>query len=919
MLGDFPEAFAALAAAAHLAGPGFDPRQPSSSLREQVRRTVATGTVNLDVSGGLFGRSDVSTEVIEGCANAWRAGYDAFSATMDRRGLRVRVDGATSDELPDVITCLRHAYGVDAVTIVDRTHKGPKHWSWPVRIATVGDESDAAVATYGHPQLLDRTRVPKPVDLLIADELTELRGEKEVLGGTAWVTAGVVLAFVESRETYDAVIGGAYRPPIPCRALAIARKPSNLERFLHCFLDELSHDFPPDVALSHAVQQVGDVDAHIILGDVAFLDRARVSVFSAHLETLLERALQRDRIDEETFLEASAPLRDLPKPGTYEWSAEGGAATTTVDRTRRARDVFAPTRGGGPQSRGGGLPRRTRGVRAERAARRRRSARGSRHLQAQVYARIDDLWVQRKQAFARGAPARLDVRIGYADLDWIQLEAPFPDHELPPEEARLTVTLRSPAIPEAPLSQEIYLGPAGASTLARFEFVVPADTETVDATLIVYHRGKHLQTAQLRGAVSEEDAAPASIEFILGSPARVDPAHQREFDLSIWKDGDELVFTTFDADAPAGAPSHTEMEVALAGIDQVLDGIRAELFGATAKMEDLEGKIESEGLEFLRSLAEQGEFLRRTLFGFGPLDHLRRIQVASPYAPDSFPVEFIYEYPLPDEDAPLCPDFKTAPDADSVVMPVGAGQPVVCAQCSPSGGSEGVVCPSGFWGLSRVIERQVRPTDVSCAQPESSAKRPGPLSMDSVIFAAADEVNADDPACISKTIEALERVAPVHPAATWSEWTELIEKQHPALLVALPHDVEGTPFHKLRISASEDLKFNRIGSKHVAAQPGAMGAPVLLFGCNTANAAVTYQDYVKQLRCAGAPLVVGTVTYVLGPQAARVATEFATQLWAHKGSARVGEVVRKVRENMLRSDNLMALALVAYGDTDWLI
>jgi hypothetical protein len=67
----------------------------------------------------------------------------------------------------------------------------------------------------------------------------------------------------------------------------------------------------------------------------------------------------------------------------------------------------------------------------------------------------------------------------------------------------------------------------------------------------------------------------------------------------------------------------------------------------------------------------------------------------------------------------------------------------------------------------------------------------------------------------------------------------------------------------------------------------------------------------------GASVVVATLTYVLGSQAAPLAKEFVKALWSAEPGSTIGELLPQVRATMLRADNPMALALVAYGDADW--
>jgi hypothetical protein len=92
---------------------------------------------------------------------------------------------------------------------------------------------------------------------------------------------------------------------------------------------------------------------------------------------------------------------------------------------------------------------------------------------------------------------------------------------------------------------------------------------------------------------------------------------------------------------------------------------------------------------------------------------------------------------------------------------------------------------------------------------------------------------------------------------------------------------------------------------------------MLLLGCNTANSEVGYQDFVYEMRSSGAAIAVATLTYVLGFQAARLPREFVRQIGSAGGQLTIGTIMRLVRARMLAEDNIMALAITAFGDADW--
>ena len=129
----------------------------------------------------------------------------------------------------------------------------------------------------------------------------------------------------------------------------------------------------------------------------------------------------------------------------------------------------------------------------------------------------------------------------------------------------------------------------------------------------------------------------------------------------------------------------------------------------------------------------------------------------------------------------------------------------------------------------------------------------------------------------------------VYEADTWSKWTDVVKEHQPALLVTLPHNVESTPFNKLRISAAEDLALNRIGPVHVESPNSDAGSLVLMLGCNPASPHVGYQGFVNEIRSNGASLVIATLTNVPANLPTKLACEFLRQIPAADGQLTVGE------------------------------
>jgi len=879
---DDPDVAAAFGTIYQVGAAEFEKTASESSWAQRVRRMVSRGTMMLPADWEQAAGTDLPVSVASALRQAWHDGASDFAKVGRRHGLRLQIPAADPVTEARITSVLRRASQVDSIIFADRGLSGPILWGWPLEVRTIGGGPAAAIGNYYHKELLVLEPEIKSADsthLLIIESPDE---PMPVITGR--IDAGFVLVFVNSRDDVTLETLRTLNKVVRFRAAAAVKRPGDVAAFINHFLDELAHNNPPDVAVSHTAEQSGD---YVILGDPLFLNQARVSTFTARLEAEVERQYQSGVLKFNTFKNALRATKTAPSPLGWRWHSEGKAATETLSATEPAREVMRSP-----------------------AARSSLLAEGAeRYLQAQVIEQTGKGPVQRRKSFEADADHEIHVRIGPSSLDWISVRRRFPDHELPNDEARLTVHLLMPgANPETGV-QEILIGSTGASRVAKFPVHIPANMDRIDATITVYHEGKHLQTAVLSGPVTrgEETTDATGIKFARGIPSSVDFDHQQQGDLIVEKESGELKLTVFNPNAEPEQPSHEVLHPSLAGVNSVVDQIRDDLFMTASKLEQLGSDIETSGLPTIRGLAEQGEFLRRKLFGDQPPEHLQRVQVISPNSSDLIlPVEFLYDYALPDADAALCPEFRRSKGPD-------------CSDnCVAARGDTRYVCPSGFWALNRIIERQVRPLDrADSRQPESSARKPDLMSFKGIIFAASDEVNEDNPNEVSETIATMQKRTTVHYASTWQEWADLIAKHSPSLLVVLPHNVESSPFHRLQISASEYLALNRIKASHFAPIERKGGQAVLLLGCNTANAAVEYQDFINEIRCAGAALVIGTLTYVLGQQAARVAREFVAQIWSARVSATVGEIMRQVRGQMLAEDNLMALAITAFGDADW--
>lgn len=485
------------------------------------------------------------------------------------------------------------------------------------------------------------------------------------------------------------------------------------------------------------------------------------------------------------------------------------------------------------------------------------------------------------------------------------------------------------ALAEAPLDiagfepsavGEIRAGAIGGSTLAAF-FVRPLPgLERFKARIMVMHGNRVLQTAILEGAIGDarwrqkggedgddRDSIRLRTEGVVRGDLE-DLDDRRQFDLAILTN-----------DSLTGSPQFT----AVAGGEVVLRDFGAlegvpERIGA--RMQQLvyapEGFGASDGdaaTELLKQLAHEGVLIRDALSdaGLGRMlaEDPPRIQLVSAKPDAVLPVEFIYDGPAPDYDAAGCPGQAAA---------LAAG---TCGDC-PNRESHAHVCAMRFWGMRKVIERQIynpdtaAPHDVLTTNPSPQGKgfkRPAKR-----LFACADRAGAlpRGEAAIKALCSRLNGAT----AATWSDWRARIAADAPGLLLLLPHTDRNAFGEYLEIGTGEKLGGAQIRSDIVGSQEPVL---VLLLGCETAAADIPYAKFIGRFRCARAAVVIGTLMPVLGRHAAPVAEALVARLedyWqAPMGAVTVGDAIAAMRRDLLLQGLPVGLAVVAIGDADWLI
>ena len=441
-----------------------------------------------------------------------------------------------------------------------------------------------------------------------------------------------------------------------------------------------------------------------------------------------------------------------------------------------------------------------------------------------------------------------------------------------------------------------------------FDLTVGADERIVSATVAVSQQGRIIQQSVLLGVAG---AAPDAV-----ADGKIDLQTQ----MLARSHENQPAAEGFDATVvrPVGDAPHVLIEGGAAtvvapwkeGLRATNNKIAERLFNTARAL--VVDPADPSWLDLLRLLAAQGTVLRSWLQnnGYGALAGAERIQLTDADPTEVLALELVYDRGGVTDDATPCAGWAAALETGTCAACGSAAEP------GPGLGRSAHICPLGFWGLAKVIERQTGTADTQ--SPGTADPTAG------VLFAASGQVRDAD---YDATRQVIEDVAGARPAevTTWDDWVESTRTGHPSLIVVLPHQDYDANLEVdfLEIGPSSRLRAGEVTAALVKPDPGGPAPIVLLLGCKTANASISYQSFAAEFRSNGAAIVVGTLSTVLGQSAAPIAQQFVREIAGaatSQGSAHdFGVVMRTVRRRMVAAGNVTALGLVAFGDTEWTI
>jgi hypothetical protein len=343
-------------------------------------------------------------------------------------------------------------------------------------------------------------------------------------------------------------------------------------------------------------------------------------------------------------------------------------------------------------------------------------------------------------------------------------------------------------------------------------------------------------------------------------------------------------------------------------------------------------------------LAKRGKALNELLFAgrvsaavpeteAEALEKANAVSVLSAVAGEVLPIEFVYDRELRVGMAKrpeLCPHAVRA---------------AAKGACCNSDQNMQTVCPFGFWGMRMVVERHInrKQTQSLIRAGWSHALASMPTIADSVatvraVMGAASAIANDNPEqAWDAAMDLLKKHLPgdVQFPSSWSDWAYTQREQPADILLMLPHVGRAAARPYLEIGDDKRFELDNTDLKELVkglypdqSDEAAMEkyrlrtrAPiVLLLGCATAAGEPLNEFPVKFLD-AGARLVIGTLTSVRGHLVAPLGAQLALDIIedSRAQGIQVGVLMRRLRQKAFVTGDPTAMALVAFGDSSWIV
>lgn len=893
--------------------------------------------------------------------NARRKEYDenetrrsASDHRLYRRPFRTRYELYTEPAYAlDLVNRLVYP-GDRETSVYFRTEEldGDVGWNWPLRIGFLPDNASGRLFEELKTYVRD---IREWVGLLV--HLVRLDSETDncdlLLIPTSIQEACELVSNLRIRISADCVLAigpmaddhwelpsiiGVFRDKVSAAGVGISPVDTSLREWFTALIRELSHNEPFDVALfsasRHSYRQPPFLAASRKLIEFSKLAESIKSIG----EELLKAPPEAQPV---TIQNEDADVFGI-EPRDYHPQEIGVIFTNNTDKF-----MFDQERRSGIRS-----------ARVSRSAKRsmRKSEKPEkvepRWIQAEVYDLNADAQAPAKleNALRAGAPHKAFILIGTTKPGRIQNREQFNPKELSDKKTyTLTVIFTEPQLFDEPQVSSIKLPPEGDSTTCEFTFHVPEEVEKIEARISIVYKNRVLQTALLKAEVVADPAETGGkhhIEIVPEAMVRADLSglkHRRNFDgaFILNHDSSNAPGLTAIIDKYVSFSSLGELDSFVKKVDEFMTKV-------ADYPEEYAGKLDTPAtVSLMCDLAKHGRILYRALAephgnmeaifsALGQTDPktTQRIQIVSAKSDTRLPMEFLYDRKAPaDSGGQLCPKAVEALKQDACFR-----------DCPGMEEPEKHVCPMGFWGLSKIIERHTyNPRYTEKAVHENFRFQSEPVEgrnhldiFRGVLFGASNkadkiEVRSADgktvtvkPGGLNKVLSVLNTVTNTknQKVTSWKEWRGKINSApSPTALLLLTHTEKSGSIPALEIEEGELVEMQSIEEDYVYSRKEPSPPVVFLIGCETGAADIEFMNFVAQFRRGGAAIIVSTGAPIRGRHAVPVTLELLNQLkqCSDQPVMSFGQVMRLVKQKMLAEGFPMVLTLMTYGDADWQI
>lgn len=503
--------------------------------------------------------------------------------------------------------------------------------------------------------------------------------------------------------------------------------------------------------------------------------------------------------------------------------------------------------------------------------------------------RVLDVWASQNARRASHWPLKGAVNIAVQICVKSPLrdrQLPFPDDKVAWEGDSKVLQVHMFEYARAPQTLELTLPRKGNSPVLQF---TREPTEgPVDLRFMVTDGAQILQTARLNAALGE--TIQFSIENII-SPLL---DRKKRFDVGLLVNqslGDQPSVTIISGTGEATLHPLFGHETGDAR-DRLLQALQQAVANPSADLRPL-----------LIKLADLGALFHRHIKAAAPdwPGCGGRLQLVT-QSDAFFPIEYLYDgVTVESPDAPLCSERAHCLKAEQAKP-----------GCEWRGSGE-VLCPMGFLGVSGVIERH---TWQAGLEPRQWTRHPRQRidDLSRIAFTASDQADRFRDADVHPhevvRIATIESALGVKRISDWGSWKDHIQHASPSLLLMVVHLSES----KVHTGAGDQLMLSGMGVKHVGRAP-----VVVAIGCSSGLGEIPGGSLPAILKRNGVSVVIAAMTQLLGRHANRVARDLADHLRKAAqapGSRYVGDIVSRLRRQLLADDLALGLAVVAFGDAD---